>query len=101
MPQCTVCKVETFVQVGGVPICVMCLESPPFGQPRTEREIRALRVRQIIYATVQAHAASKSFNEVTTQVPSGLPRSDGMQRIKNASHALFIARIEYSNEHNQ
>jgi hypothetical protein len=101
MPQCIVCKTETFVQVGGVPICVMCLKNPPVGQPRTEREIRAALVRRIIDATVQAQAASNSFSEVTNQIPSGLPHSDGIQRIKNASHALFIACKEMAAAHNR
>jgi len=101
MPQCIVCKTETFVQVGNVPICVTCLENPPVGQPRAEREIRAALVRRIIDATVQANAASSSFSEVTNQIPSGLPHSDGVQRIKNASHALFIARKEMATAHNR
>ena len=101
MPQCIVCKLETFVQVGGVPICLICLENPPVDQPRTEREIRAVLVRRIIDATVQANAASSSFSEVTSQFPSGLPHPDGIQRIKNASNALFIARKEMATAHNR
>jgi hypothetical protein len=101
MPQCIACKFETFVQVGGVPICLVCLENLPIERPRTEREIRAVLVGRIIDASVQANAASKSFNEVTSEFPSGLPHPDGIQRIKNASNALFIARKEMATAHNR
>ena len=99
MAECIVCKAETFVQVGIIPICIKCLENQATVPPRTQQEIRAALVRRIIDATVRANAASETFSTLTSQFPSGLPHPDGVQRIRNASSELSIARKELMAAH--
>jgi hypothetical protein len=94
MAECTVCRTETFVYVGSIAICIACLENPAIARPRTEHEIRAVLVKKIIDATVRASAASEVFNAITSQIPSGLPHSDGVQRMKSAASDLSSARKE-------
>lgn len=98
MAECIVCKAETFVQVGAVPICIPCLETQAPSQPRNAREIRAALVKKIVDATVRANAAMEVFGGVTT-FPSGLPHPDGVQRIKSAAGELSIARKELMAAH--
>ena len=45
-------------------------------------------------ALKQQETASKAFVETIRDVPSGLPRPDGVQRIKNVSDALATAHDE-------
>jgi hypothetical protein len=99
MAECIVCKTETFVHVGIISICIKCLENQAIALPRTEQEIRAALVKRIIDATVRASAASEVFSAVTSQLPSGLPHPDGVQRIKSAGIEMAIARKELMTAH--
>jgi hypothetical protein len=94
MAECIVCKTETFVHVGIISICIKRLENQAIALPRTEQAIRTALVKGIIDATVRASAASEVFSAVTSQVPSGLPHADGVQRIKSAAIEMAIARKE-------
>jgi hypothetical protein len=99
MAECIVCKTETFVHVGIISICIKCLENQAITPPRTEQEIRAALVKRIIDATVRVSAASEVFNAVASQLPSGLPHPDGVQRIKSAATEMAIARRELMTAH--
>jgi hypothetical protein len=99
MAGCIVCKAETFVFVGIIPVCIKCLDNRAIAPPRTEQEIRAVLVNRIIDATVRAGTASEAFSAVTSRFPSGLPHPDGVQRIKSAASELSIARKELMNAH--
>jgi hypothetical protein len=46
-------------------------------------------------------AASRAFNGVMDQFPSGLPHPDGAQRIHNASFELSAARQELMKAHSR
>ena len=60
----------------------------------------AFRVRlRTLYRIALGHQGSLEL--VLDQIPSGLPQPDGAQRIKNASHALSIARKEMATAHNR
>jgi len=43
-------------------------------------------------ALKERDTASEAFDKVIHEIPSGLPHPDGIQRIKNTSHALSAAR---------
>jgi hypothetical protein len=99
MARCIVCKAETFVFIGIIPVCISCLDNRAVTPPRTEQEIRAVLVKRIIDATVRASTASEIFSAMTSRFPSGLPHPDGVQRIKSAASELSIARKELMNAH--
>src|SRR6266853_982912 len=55
------------------------------------------RIRKILRdafdaALLERDTASEAFDGVLRQIPSGLPKPDGVQQIKNASSALSVAR---------
>jgi hypothetical protein len=59
----------------------------------TERERIGKILRDAFDAALVArNTASQDFDEILRNIPSALPHPDGVQRIKNASHALSAAR---------
>jgi len=80
MALCVYCKTETELYSNGRPICIAC-----------DNKAAAL-VRDLADATMQADAASDEFQAVVTEIPSGMPHPDGVQRIKNVSRGLKAAR---------
>jgi hypothetical protein len=59
------------------------------------------RIRKILRdafdaALLERDTASEAFDGVLRQIPSGLPKPDGVQQIKNASSALSVAREKMS-----
>ena len=80
MALCVYCQTETELYSNGRPICIAC-----------DNKAAAL-VRDLADATMQADAASDEFQAVVTEIPSGMPHPDGVQRIKNVSRRLSAAR---------
>ena len=102
MAQCAHCKAETFMYEFGVPICIECSgkrERIARKPPVSSTQIQNLLVNDIAEATARVSAANDEFYKVTSQVPSGLPHPDGVQRIHNASRELDIARKEMMKAH--
>jgi hypothetical protein len=97
MTACAHCKTQdTQLYVSGVPICLNCSErreAKPveFKSPQTEQEIRGSLLHDILSNTSKMNEAKQEF-EATLDRQSGLPHSDGSQRIKNASTRLSVAR---------
>src|SRR5258708_12488074 len=89
MARCSYCGTETLRHVNDLPICVPCVDLSPEG-----RCIRASLFRELSEAVKRADAANDAFKQVTTAVSSGLPHSDVIQRIKNVSPPLTVARTE-------
>src|ERR1044071_132149 len=89
MALCFYCKTETELYSNGRPICIPC-----------DNKVAAL-VRDLADATMRADAASDEFQAVVTEIPSGMPHPDGVQRIKNVSRRLRAARQEMSNAQNR
>src|SRR3954464_246125 len=59
----------------------------------TERERIAKTLQDALDAALQERdTKSQEFDQILAQIPSGLPQPDGVQRIKNASTALSVAR---------
>jgi hypothetical protein len=67
----------------------------------TEQEIRTALFQDVVEASVRNSKATREFEEVMGQFPSGLSHSDGVLRIKNASNKLTIARKEMATAHNR
>jgi len=104
MAKCVYCGSETELFDSGTPICVQCSEEreakrkPP---APTQKTIRATLLQNVLEATARSNAATREFELVLDQIPSGLPQPDGAQRIKNASNALTIALKEMTSAHNR
>jgi len=101
MATCSRCGVETQLHFGGAPLCIKCsdLWEAKRKPPQNTDQIRTGLVSQIVDATARVSAANQKFNELIGQFPSGEPHPDGVQRIKNASNELTIARKEMMTAH--
>lgn len=96
MAACTYCGIETQLHVNDVPMCVHCLDLTP-----ERRAVRAQLFQQWGEAVKRADSANNAFMEVTGTVPRGMPDSDGIQRIKNVSRQLSVARKEMITAHDR
>ena len=95
MAECARCKAYTQLFENGVPICLKCTEErEPKRKPPNGDQIRTALVNCIAQATARVSEANHKFSEAIGQFPSGLPHPDGVQRIKNASSELALARKE-------
>ena len=104
MAQCAYCKAETEMYVDGdVPICVECSDAQEAKRkpPAPCQDIRTALFQDLLGTTARNSEANREFDEVMGQFPSGLPPPDGVQRIKNASNTLSIARKEMATAHNR
>jgi hypothetical protein len=101
MAECTFCKTKTELYDGGVPVCVECADARENKRkPATSKPgIKETLVSEIVEATARVSAANGEFSEIMNQFPSGLPHPDGVQRIKNASRTLDVARKEMMEAH--
>jgi hypothetical protein len=66
---------------GNSPICPDC-------------SVREILTQEVLETTAHKAETFKTFEAIMLQSPSGLPHTDGVQRIKNASNELSIARKE-------
>ena len=65
---------ETALSDSGVPICLKCLDARTKGKPpATEPQIRYALLHDILQATALNNEATKEFDSVIGQFPSGLP----------------------------
>jgi hypothetical protein len=101
MASCSRCGVETELHFGGVLLCVTCSDLWEAGRkpPATEQQIRSTLLQDVLELTARTEEATKEFEAVMGQIPSGLPHPDGTQRIKNASAKWSIARKELMKAH--
>lgn len=101
MATCARCNTqETQLYENGVPICLDCADGRTKRKPpATDQQIRATMLQDIIELTARNEQAIEEFEAATEQIPSGLPHPDGVQRIKNASAKLAIARQELMGAH--
>ena len=97
--QCAYCKSDTELREGGVPVCPSCSDvGTKRKPPATEQQIRSILLQDLIELTARTEQATEEF-EAVMQIPSGLPHPDGVQRVKNASAKLSIARKELMKAH--
>jgi hypothetical protein len=81
MKQCARCKAEMELHDDGAPICPDC-------------SVRDTLTQEVRETTAHKADAFGKFEAIMLQPPGGLPHADGVQRIKNASKELSIARKE-------
>jgi hypothetical protein len=84
-----------------VPICIHCAERRPKTPSASHHDIRVVLVDRLVETTARVNAANRKFSEVMGQFPSGLPHPDGVQRIKDASNELTVARNEMMAAHDR
>ena len=65
----------------GAPICSAC-------------SVRETLTKEVLETTAKKGEAFRKFEALMVNVPSGHPRPDGVQLIKNASNELSLARKE-------
>ena len=102
MAQCAYCKAETQLHDGGVPVCIPYSEKkckpPVTGEdnkcepPATGQQIRGTLLQDVFELTARTNEATREFEAVMGQIPSGLPYPDGTQQIKDVSSRLSTAR---------
>ena len=102
MAKCTDCGSETQLYCSGIPICPKCADArePNRKPPATEQQVRSTLLQDVLELTARVEEATRQFNDVM-QIPSGMPHPDGVQRIKNASSKLSIARNELMKAHSR
>ena len=100
MAKCTDCGSETELYSSGVPICPKCSDTREAKRkpPATEQQVRSTLLQDVLELTARVEEATQQFNAVM-KISSGLPHPDGVQRIKNASSKLSIARNELMKAH--
>jgi hypothetical protein len=81
MQLCARCRAQMEFCGNGAPICRTC-------------SVREILTQEVLETTVHKAEAFSKFEAIMLNVPSGLPQADGVQRIKNASNELSIARKE-------
>ncbi len=96
MAQCFYCGTDTTLHENNQPVCVECA-----GLPSDRRSVRAKLLHDWSQAVIRADSANQAFMEVTTRIPSGMPHSDGTQRIKSVSRQLSLARAELIAAHDR
>jgi hypothetical protein len=102
MAVCEHCGAETEMYSGSVRLCVKCsdLWEAKRRPAATTQQISSTLLQDVLELTARVEEASRQFNAVM-QIPSGLPHPDGVQRIKNASNKLSIARNELMKAHSR
>jgi len=100
MAECAFCQVQTELYDDGVPICIDCSNAGPKRKPpATDQQIRRTLLQDILELTARIDEATREFKDIIGQIPSGLAHPDGVQRIKNASSKLSVARTELMKAH--
>jgi hypothetical protein len=94
--RCQDCMAETEADENGVSICVSCAQWKLAVTPET---VRSVLQQELTWAAERASIASAEFLAVTSEIPSGLPQPDGVQRIRNVSHELAFARAQLTKAH--
>ena len=84
-------KIITQLFENGVPICLKCAEKQESKRrPPNTDQIRTTLVGQVVRAASRVSDANQTFSGALS--PSHLPHPDGVQRTKNASNELNVAR---------
>ena len=86
---------------GDVPVCVECSDAQETERqrPAAEQYIRATLLQDILETTARNNEATREFEAIMGQFPSGSAHADGAQRIKNASSQLSAARTKMMTAH--
>ncbi len=103
MGRCSRCGTETELYNDRIALCVKCsdLWEAKRKPPTQSQNIRNLLLQDLVSTTARNSAALREFEEVMGQFPSGLPHPDGVQRIKNASREVTVARMDMLRAHHR
>jgi hypothetical protein len=99
--RCPCCGAETKVFHCTIPVCINCAEMHGVNLPAAERNIHAALRRTLETATSGVAAASRAFNALMSDIPSGLPYPERTHRIEVASRELSVARRAMMTAHSQ
>jgi len=100
MAACSRCGANTELHSKGVPVCLKCSDTGGIQRkPPNSDHIRKTLVTSLVEATLNVTHANQEFSETVGKFPSGLPHPDGVQRIKDASNKLNLARKEMMTAH--
>jgi hypothetical protein len=86
-----------------ISICLKCWEARAAERkpPVTADQVRTTLIEGVLEAVALKNKASETFEIVMGQFPSGLPSSNGSQRIKDASEQLSFARRRMTTAHSR
>lgn len=108
MAECAFCKSETGLCENGTQVCARCAEGRdarrvPFDRrpPASELKIREILRQEVLETTATLNVASEEFHALVTAIPSGVPHPDGVDRIRQASLKLSVARKEMIRAHSR
>jgi hypothetical protein len=94
MAQCAQCNAETELYIHGKVLCPTCRDGRDLSRQVSALRpaVRATLLKEVESAAETARRASRAFLKITGEKSSGLPDSDGSQRIQNAARVLSNAR---------
>jgi hypothetical protein len=103
MARCAYCKTETELFDSGTPVCPKCSDALEAKRkaPQNRDQIRTALVSDIATTTARVSEANREFRDAIGKFPTGVPQPDGVQRIKNASNKLNLARKEMMDAHDR
>ena len=97
MVRCWYCGQQTELHEGGIVICLGCSNAPS----HPKRTVYLRLVEQLAEATTEHVDAKAAYNRVMWEIPSAIPRPDGVQRIHSISHELSVAEKRLANAHSR
>jgi hypothetical protein len=93
LSNCFRCQTETDRYDYGALVCIRCANEGTEPQPKPVAptpKVRDALFRELIRTTAQVNTATKLFDEVTGQLPTG--RAGGTRRLQKASEDIEAAR---------
>jgi hypothetical protein len=103
MAECSYCKAETELFISNTPVCLKCSGERESKRkpPISDTEIRNTLHWELQAAEERFKAALGAINNVTNDIPSGLPHPDGSQRIRNIYLEASTTRAAMAKAHNR
>ncbi|SRR5579885_3033864 len=88
MAVCSICGDQTELFVNGTPLCLLCSDGS------RESILRRLEAAENA-AFEQSQYVTRAFNEIVSDVPSGLPHPDGVEGVERARREVKHAQEKY------
>ena len=97
MVRCAYCGRETELYEAGVASCIQCSASRSISTKSAHSRL----VEELVVANSELDEAVEAYNRILSDIPSGLPHPDGVQRIHSVSDRLSIAKKNVSQAHSR
>ena len=96
MSACAHCRGDTGLYSNGLPVCADCAKDLKINSNTlySPDPIRERLTADVLNTTAKKNEAFRRFEATMLHFPSGMPHPDGVQRIKNVSNNLTVARKE-------